>query len=457
MKPIHWLPGLYERERMLREIGATTWRDLFRDVPSELILEEAPQVGYGSILSEEELRRLARGINSANRVYRDPPPFTGGGWCPHHVPAVIDALVSRGEFLTAYTPYQPEINQGILQALFEYQSLIADLTELEVVNASLYDGSTALAEAALTALRVTRRSRIIVSEGVHPEYLSVLETWLYGKNVTIEKVEINDDSYNTSIERVSGLLSRDTAAVVIASPNFYGALERGIKDLAELAHEKGALLIQVFEPLSLGIVSPPGRLGVDIAVAEGQPLGLGLNYGGPGLGIMAVRWDRKLLRQLPGRLIGMTRDTDGNRAFTMVLQAREQHIRREKATSNITTNEALMAIRAAIYLSLLGWSGLRRLAETIWLRSHYLAKKLRSIGVTAPVYKSEYFKEFTARFPVDYSEVYRRLQQRGIMAGLPLSRYYPERGKDALFCVTELHSTRDIDLLIDNIKDIINL
>jgi len=456
-KPLHWVPGITSRRKQLRRIGVETPLDLYSDVPPQLIRGEPPLVGYGKLLSEEELRRLAVSLSAKNRVYRAPPPFTGGGWCPHSVPAVIDYIVSRGEFLTAYTPYQAEINQGLLQALFEYQSLIADLVELEVVNSSLYDGSTATAEAALMAMRVTRRKRLIVASTIHPEYLEVLRTWLIGKNVELVTAPMSRSTYTVDIERTIDLVNSDTAAVIVPSPNFYGAIEAGIETLAETVHKHGGLMVQIFEPLSLGLLKPPGRLGVDIAVAEGQPLGLGLNYGGPGLGIMAVRWERRLLRQLPGRLIGLTRDAEGARAFTMIMQSREQHIRREKATSNITTNEALMAIRAAIFLALLGGSGLRELARSIWLRSHYLAKKLNELGVKAPIFEGEYFKEFTARFPIDYRRVDTSLRKRGIMAGLPLAeRYNIGSAGDALFCATEVHSKSDIDMLAEAIADILD-
>jgi glycine dehydrogenase subunit 1 len=450
-KPLHWVPGIARRGEQLRRIGVRNELDLYADVPPVLLLREPPRVGFNRILSEEELRRLALRLASRIRIFREPPPFTGGGWCPHIVPSIIDYIVSRGEFLTAYTPYQPEINQGLLQALFEYQSLIADLVELEVVNASLYDGSTAVAEAALMAMRVTRRKKVVVADTLHPEYISVLRTWLYGKDAELVLLPHNEETYSVDIDAAEKLIDEDTSTVIVASPNFYGAIDPGIEALSDIAHKHGALLVQVFEPLSLGIIKPPGQLGVDIAVAEGQPLGLGLNYGGPGLGIFAIRWDRKLIRQLPGRLIGMTRDAEGNRAFTMILQTREQHIRREKATSNITTNEALMAIRAAIFLTLLGGDGLRRLARSIWLRSHYLAKKLEEIGLESHIFTSEFFKEFTVRFPKAYRPIYTRLAGDGILAGLDLGRYGLGSGKEALFCATELHSKKDIDLLVEKI------
>jgi len=448
-----WAPGVRERERMLRAIGVSDAMELYRDVPRNLLLSEAPRIGFGSPLSEWELRRLWEDLMGRVRMYIDPPPFMGGGWCPHFVPALVWAVIGRSEFYSAYTPYQPEINQGLLQALFEYQSLIADLVELDVVNASMYDGSTAAAEALMMAMRVTRRRKIVVVGSVHPEYMEVIRTWLSGRGARIVEVPPRGDTGLADVEQAEKTVDGETAAVYMENPGFNGALDPEPETLAEVAHRRGALFVVRFEPLSLGIVKPPGRYGADIAVAEGQPLGLGMNYGGPGLGVFAVRWDRRLVRQMPGRLIGLTRDAEGRRAFTMILQTREQHIRREKATSNITTNEALMAIAAAVYLSLLGGAGLRELARSIWLRSHYLAKRLAGLdGVSAPVFNAEFFKEFTVEFPTDYLKVHSELKRRGLLGGLPLERFGMGERR-ALFCATELHSRRDIDRLVDAIAD----
>ena len=445
-RPVAWAPSSREDERreMLHRMGLEDPMQLYRDVPRELLLEEPPRVGLGRPLSEAELRALADRLLSRNRLYTDPPPMIGGGWCPHYVPALVDYIVSRPELFSAYTPYQAEINQGLLQALFEYQSLIADLVELDIVNASMYDGSTAAAEALLMAMRVTRRQRIVLAGDISPLRKRVIETWLYGKGAEIVHVKPDTETMDVNIDELERAVTRDTAAVYIESPGFSGALSKQVEAAADLAHGRGALLVQGFEPLSLGIVKPPGRLGADIAVAEGQPLGLHMNYGGPGLGIFAVRHDRRLLRQLPGRLIGLTRDAEGGRAFTMILQTREQHIRREKATSNITTNEALMAIAAAVYLTLLGGEGLSRLARSIWLRSHYLAKLLSSHGLEAPTYSSEFFKEFTVNLGTMSRCVYEKGKREGYLLGLDVSKYgYPKGWR--LLCVTELHSRHHLE------------
>jgi glycine dehydrogenase subunit 1 len=453
-----WAPAAREKDRkvMLSTIGVKDPMDLYSDVPKNIVLKEPPKVGFGRPLSEWEIRRIFESLVSKNKVYLDPPPFLGGGVCFHTVPAAVKAIISRSEFYTAYTPYQPEINQGLLQAFFEYQSMIADLYDMDVVNASMYDWSTAAAEAMLMALRVKRgRKRIVVAKTIHPERLQTIKTWLYGKNVEIKIADFDVATGKTKLDNVESLVNNDTAAVYVETPNFYGVIEDDVEAIVDYAHKKGALAVIGSDPLSLGLIKPPGSYGADIAVGDGQPLGLGLNYGGPYLGIFAVKWDRTLIRQLPGRLIGLTRTVDGNEfGFIMILQTREQHIRREKATSNITTNEALTTIAAAAYLALLGGEGLRRLARSIWLRSHYAAKRLSSLdGVSAPAFNSEFFKEFTVRFPKPYAEIHRELLRKGIMGGLDLYKYgFSGDPHLALFCVTEAHSVRDIDTLVEAVE-----
>jgi glycine dehydrogenase subunit 1 len=452
-----WAPSAnnHDREEMLKRIGIRDPMDLYRDVPREVILKEPPSVGFGRMLSEWELRRIIDEKLSRNKYFADPPPFLGGGICFHYVPAVIDAIISRSEFYTAYTPYQPEINQGLLQAFFEYQSLMADLLEMDVVNVSMYDWSTAAAEALLAAMRVTRRHKLLVSSNINPEHMKVIRTWLIGKNIKLEEVGFEKESGKIDIDEVEKKIDNETAAIYVETPNFFGVLEENLEAIADKTHKHGALFVVGVEPLSLGIVKPPGRYDADIVVGDAQPLGIGLNYGGPLLGIFATKWDRKLVRQMPGRLIGLTRTIDGKeQGFVMILQTREQHIRREKATSNITSNEALLAIAAAAYLSLLGGRGIRELAKTIWIRSHYAAKRLNEIGVKAPLFDTEFFKEFVARFPKPYREVHRRLLAKGIMGGLDLGDKSPLRDEySALFCVTEAHSKKDIDRLVEAIGE----
>ena len=451
-----WLPNSSPKveEKILRSIGVEGVEELFRDIPADIVLKRPLQVGFGKPLSEPEVARLVERLLSKNRVFMDPPPFMGGGVCAHHVPSLVAEIVRRSEFYTAYTPYQAEISQGLLQALFEYQSLMADLVDMDVVNASMYDMSTAVAESFLMAARVTGRSRILVPATMNPQHYEVARTIVEAKGVKLVKVGYDRETGMMSLDELSSKLSGEVAAVYVENPGYLGFFEENIEAIADAAHSRGALLIAGFEPLSLGLVKPPGAYGADIAVAEGQPLGLGMNYGGPLLGIFAVRWDRRLVRQMPGRLIGMTESLEGERGFAMILQTREQHIRREKATSNITTNEALAAIAAAVYLSLLGRSGIVRLAETIMLRAGYAAKRLSEIpGVEAPAFGSRHFKEFAVRFPCRYRELHKHLMEHGVLGGHYLGEEFPELGEAALFCVTEVHSKRDIDLLAEKVAE----
>ncbi len=456
---VRWAPSANERDRreMLEKIGVRDPLELYSDVPRSLLVHEKRlNVGFGRPLSEWELFRLFTSLMSRNRVFLDPPPFMGGGLCFHVVPAAVEKIVGLPEFLTAYTPYQPEINQGVLQALFEYQSLIADLTGMDVVNASMYDMSTAVAEAFLMAVRVTRRTRILVPETMHPEHLEVARTWCYGKGIKIDAVPVDHVTGKLRLDVLESMMGSDVAAVYMEVPSYLGVIDDGVEAVSDLAHKYGALFIVGVEPLSLGLLKPPGEYGADIVVGEGQPLGLGLNYGGPLLGIFAVKWDRRLVRQMPGRLVGLTRDAEGERAFTLILQTREQHIRREKATSNITTNEALMAIAAAAYLALLGGDGLRRLARSIWLRSHYAARRLSELpGVRAPALEAEFFKEFTVSFKRSYRELHRKLLEKGILGGYYVGDKFPWLGETALFCVTEAHSMKDIDRLVEALAEVV--
>ncbi len=455
-----WLPNSPEklRKEMLAEIGVRDPLELYSDVPHEVLLNHLLRVGLGRSLSEIEVRRYVEKLLSKNKVFTSPPPFMGGGVCAHHVPSVVEWIISRSEFLTAYTPYQAEISQGLLQALFEYQSLVADLLEMDVVNASMYDGSTSVAESFLMAVRVTHKNRILVPETMNPQYLEVARTWVQGKNIVIDNVRVDRKTGFIDLEDLKEKISKkNVAGVYVEYPGFLGVIDENIRDVGEIAHEYGSLFIVGFEPLSLGVLEPPGRLGADIAVGEGQPLGIGLNYGGPYLGIFATRWDRRLVRQMPGRLIGLTEDIEGNRAFAMILQSREQHIRRERATSNITTNEALMAIAAAVYLSLLGREGITKLAEHIALKAAYTARRLNSIaGVRAPVFNSKHFKEFCVRFPVPYRELYKYLLERDVLSGYYVGDKFSWLGESALFCVTEMHSLEDIKILIELIEEYIN-
>lgn len=460
-----WMPNSAEenRRKMLEKIGVKKIDELFNDIPLSTRMKpeewDKLPIGEGRILSEIEVRRKAESLLSKNKVFENPPPFLGCGAWPHYVPAPVRYIVSRGEFLTAYTPYQAEINQGLMQALFEYQSMMAELLDMDIVNSSMYDWGSAAAEAILMALRVKRRRKKIVLCGtLNPFHEKVIRTYLAPHDALIVKTGIDREQGICKAEELEKLVDKDTAAVYIENPNFFGLIEENIQEISDTTHRAGALYVIGVEPLSLGLIKPPGQLGADIAVGEGQPLGLGLNYGGPYLGIFAIRYDMKLLRQMPGRLIGLTTTIDGrDKAFAMILQTREQHIRREKATSNICTNETLSAIAAAVYLALLGKKGITKLAELIYYNSHYAAKKLSEInGVNTRVFTADFFKEFPLRLEASgkkYFELHEYLLNNGVHGGYYVGDIYPWLGETAIFSFTELHTKNDIDRLAVLIKN----
>jgi glycine dehydrogenase subunit 1 len=442
---------------MLREIGVRDVHALFEDVPESIRKNSALQLP--SSRSEMETRLQVEALLSRNVSARDTTSFLGGGVWPHYVPAAVDEIVSRSEFITSYTPYQPEISQGMLQALFEYQSMIAELMGMEFANSSLYDWASALGEAARMSARVTGRYEFLVPHYIQPDRLATLKT--FSEPAGIRIVEVTQDRRTGAIleDDLQNKVSSKTAGVYIENPSYLGFLETGAKRIGEIAHEKGALFIVGADPTSLGLFPSPGELGADIAIGEGQPLGNHMNYGGPLLGLFACREDR-LLRQMPGRLIGMTRTKDGaSKAFTMVLQTREQHIRREKANSNICTNEALCAVAAAVYLSLMGARGLERLGENILANSSYAMRELSGLdGLAVPLFEAPHFKEFVVGFDgagVTASQVNAKLVQRGIQGGICLHDQFPELGQSALYCVTEMHTRQSIDHLVTAVNAIL--
>ena len=393
-------------------------------------------------LSEAEILEFFQ--QAAAESSREYVSLLGAGAYSHYRPVVVDALLSRGEFFTAYTPYQAEISQGTLQAMFEFQTMMTQLTGQEVSNASLYDGSTATTEAALMALRVTRRRRVVLARTLHPEYRQVLQT--YVRNQDVELVEVPyAASGQIDTAQLESAVDAQTAAVVIQSPNFFGALER-IPEIASIAHRQGALLIvTVTEPLSLAIVKPPSE--ADIVCGEAQSFGVPVAFGGPYVGFLTTR--EKFLRQMPGRLVGQTVDTEGRRGFVLTLATREQHIRREKATSNICTNQSLCALAATIYLCLLGKTGLRLLAEQNLAKAHYAAERLREIPGVAIPFTSPCFNEFVVKVPGDAEYLLEDLRGEKIIGGLHLGEFYPELANHLLLCFTELVSRAAIDRLVE--------
>ena len=433
-----------DRARMLAEIGVDSMDDLFADIPMSL---RSSGLELPAPIPEAELVVRLRDLTSRNRV--DLISFLGAGAYRHFTPPVVDQLLLRGEFYTAYTPYQPEISQGTLQTIYEYQSLMAELTGLDVVSASHYDGAAATAEAALMSCRATRRERVLVSRGVHPHYRETLCTYFGGASLVAEEIPLvaGGSAAGTTdlaaLERMLADPDRPVAGVVVANPSFLGLLEP-MAEAGRLAHAAGALFVAVVEPVSLAVLATPGEYGADIAAGEGQSLGLPLSYGGPYLGILACR--EALVRGIPGRLVGMTTDIDGRRAFVMTLRAREQDIRREKASSNICTNQALCALAAAMYLASLGPHGLRDVAALGAARAGELETALAAAGAPR-LHPGPYLNEFAVRVP-DAPALHARLIERGILAGLPLARILPDDPSlaDALLvCATEVSRTEEIE------------
>jgi glycine dehydrogenase subunit 1 len=442
---------------MLKEIGAGGIEDFFKDIPPAIRTKAS--LAIPSKLSEMEVRRHVEAILNKNLSTRDVLSFLGAGVWPHHIPAAVEAIISRGEILTSYTPYQPEISKGMLQAMFEYQSMICELTSMDYANSSLYDWSTALGEAARMASRVTGQHQFIVPHFIHPERLSTLRTFCEPANIEVVEVAQDNQTGALDLTDLKRKLSARTAGVYLEYPSFLGFVEQSCEEIAQLAHNSGALVLVGCEPISLGVLRPPGELGADIVVGEGQPLGSHMNYGGPLLGIFACKGDA-LLRQMPGRIIGKTTTQDGKQdAYCMALQTREQHIRREKATSNICTNEALLALAAATYLALLGPKGITELCSTILDRTRYAMEQLQNIrGISAPRFDAFHFMEFTVNFDKAgkrVSDVNEAMLSAGIQGGLDVSEYFPELGQTALYCFTEVHTHRDINMLADKLRQIL--
>ncbi|MEW8958788.1 MAG: aminomethyl-transferring glycine dehydrogenase subunit GcvPA [Moorella sp. (in: firmicutes)] len=426
-----------ERRQMLAACGADRMEELFNDIPSAVRLGR--ELNLPRPMAEGEVLRHMEELAGKNKRLVS---FLGAGAYEHFIPSVVKHLISRPEFYTAYTPYQPEISQGTLQAIFEFQSLICLLTGMEVATASHYDGATATAEAALVACNATRRGKILVSRAVNPQYRDVLATYTRGQGVELLEIPLAEGCTDlAALERMAG---KEVAGVILQNPNFFGQIEP-MAAATELAHKGGALSIAVVEPISLGLLAAPGEYGADLAVGEGQGLGNPLNFGGPYLGFIAAR--EKLVRRLPGRIVGQTTDVEGRRAFVLTLQAREQHIRREKATSNICSNEALCALAATVYLASLGREGLKEVARQCLLKAHYAFAKLTSLPGVTPIFNGPFFCEFAIKTKQSPQEVAQKLMAKGFAAGFDLSPFYPEFAGAMLFAVTEVRTREEIDAL----------
>jgi glycine dehydrogenase subunit 1 len=435
-----------DQRAMLAEIGAASVRDLFEPIPEAIRLARPLQVPPA--MSEIELERHVRDLAGRNQSADKAVCFLGGGSYDHFIPAVVDAVAGRGEYYTAYTPYQAEASQGSLQAFFEYQTLICQLTGLDVANASLYEGGSAVAEAVLMAMSVSpRRHKVLLAESVHPQYRQALTTYLANLEARITCLPTPEGFLDP--DHLRRELDDQTLCVVVQHPNFFGSLEE-VEQLAEVAHARGALFIVSFDPISLGLLQRPGQYGADIAVAEGQCLGNPMAYGGPYLGILACR--QEYVRKMPGRLVGQTVDRRGKRCFVLTLQTREQHIRREKATSNICTNQGLLALRAAVYLAALGPEGLRETADLCTRKAHYTAEQLACLPGWGLRFDRPFFKEFTVRVGEVPAGLLERLRAAGYHAGLPLGPWYPELRDCITVAVTEQRTRPEIDGLVAAIR-----
>lgn len=426
---------------MLVALALQNMEELFSDVPATV---KIPGLPLPPGLSEQEVIDHISSILDTNKTVDQIPSFLGGGMYDHYIPAAVDAILSRSEFYTSYTPYQPEVSQGLLQALWEYQSLICELTAMEASNSSLYDGPTAIGEAALMSHRITGRKEILIPEALHRDRQLVLRSYCEGLGLKLSHVRYDRETGSLDIEDLRRKVGPDTGGVYVESPTLLGSLEEGLDEIRSAC--KDAVLTVGVNPVSLGIVKPPGDFGADIVVGEGQPLCGPMSFGGPSLGLFACRSEH--VRKMPGRVIGLTKDVSGKRAFCMTLQTREQHIRKDKAMSNICTNEALLAVATAVNLSLLGRSGLRDLAWRNVRQTRELIALLSDLdGYEVPAYKGAPFNEFVLRSRLDYSRVHKHLLRRGIHGGLPLSDHIEGLKHEALFATTERHHRHHYEML----------
>ncbi len=437
---------------MLREMGRESVADLFKGIPDKLQLKRL--LDLPSALSEPDTLNFFRGLAERNTTHltgQRMTSFLGAGAYDHFIPTIIDTLISRSEFYTSYTPYQPEISQGTLQAIFEYQTMICELTGMDVSNASLYDGSTATAEAVLMAERVTGRSKVALAGNLHPEYRQVVDTYI--RNAGIEEITLPFDETTGALKPESlAELGKDVGAVIVQSPNFFGGVEE-LQQLADATHKAGALFVVVVaEAMSLGLLQAPGKAGADIVCGEAQSFGIPISFGGSYCGFFACT--EKLQRQIPGRLVGQAFDHDGRQGYVLTLATREQHIRREKATSNICTNQGLYALMATVYLSTMGRYGVREAAEHNLQKSHYAAKQIAAVDGFSLKFSSPFFNEFVVSCPESAAGVLAKLQSKKIIGGLALERFFPAMTNEVLVCVTETTTKEQIDSLVAELKAI---
>lgn len=443
---MHYQPVTPDDKRhILEELGVQSFEDLVKKIPESI---RFPKLNITDTKSELEIQRMVNSFSLQNASSATHLSFLGAGSYEHFVPAAVSQIIGRTEFYTAYTPYQPEASQGTLQSIFEYQSLMTELTGLEVSNGSHYDGSTSLADAALLALRHTDRNTILVSRAVHPHYREVLATYLKASGFNLVEFGF-DRNFSHDREELLSKLNPQTAGVIFQTPNFFGVVE-DLTGMADAIHQAGSLMIVVGHPTALSLLKSPGEWGADIAVGEGQPLGIPMQFGGPYLGYFCTT--RALVRRIPGRLVGMTHDSEGKRAFVLTLQAREQHIRRERAASNICTNQALCALAACVYMTLLGKEGIKETAEINWDRANYLREAIGKIPGFAVNSKPAIFNEFVVKSPVPFDQLEEKLEKEKILPGINLEEFYPHLENQFLVCATETKTRQDLDRFVEALK-----
>ena len=462
-----------DKKQMLDRIGVKSFDELISVIPDKLRFKG--KLDLPEPMSELEITKHCSEIAAKNSNQNDFVSFLGGGTYDHYIPAVINHILLRSEFYTAYTPYQAEVSQGTLQAIYEYQSLICELFGMDVSNAGMYDGASAFAEACHMARSITKKNKILIADTVHPYYKKVIETYTHGLNIpiincgcephpslsfkesdgiTISNKEGRGEQGNSGrvdVSHFANMIDNDTAAVLVQHPNFFGILE-SVRELAEVAHKNGALFIVCADPISLGLLNPPGNYGADIAVGEGQSLGIPSSNGGPFLGILTCRKD--YVRMLPGRLVGNTNDVEGKSGYVLVLQTREQHIRRDKATSNICTNEALCALAATVYLSVMGKQGIKDVAQQVYAKSHYLAEEISKVNGFALAFKQPFFKEFVVKTKLEPDYIISELLQENIFAGIDLSKLNRKWENLMLICATEKRTKQEIDKFVKLLKEL---
>ncbi|QQE76984.1 aminomethyl-transferring glycine dehydrogenase subunit GcvPA [Alicyclobacillus sp. SO9] len=437
------------RQKMLSYLGLSNIGELFSDIPESIRM--TTPLNLPAAMSEITLDRHMAKLAEKNADLQHVTSFLGAGSYEHFQPSVIDAIAGRSEFYTSYTPYQAEISQGMLQAIFEYQTMVSELTGMAMANASMYDGPTAMAEAGLVCCAHTRRNKLIVAKNVNPEYREVVKTYASGQSIEIVELPYASDG-RVDRHTLEEICDEDTAGVLVQYPNFFGGIE-DLEAIANTAHAKGALLVAATYPIALGLLKTPGELGADLVIAEGQALGNLMAFGGPYLGIMAAK--KELMRRLPGRIVGETTDADGKRGYVLTLQAREQHIRREKATSNICSNQALNALVATVFLAYMGPSGMHELAAQNYHKAHYLEQRLNSIKGVETVFKNGFFNEFTIRVPTDTKVLQDALLERGYFFGLRLDDYYPELERTLLINVTEMRTREEMDAVCEELEGLL--